>query len=748
LESQRALAEDEAREERERALERRSLRRARSLVAVLGIGALVAVALTVFAFDQRGRAESEARRAVARELAAASGANLEVDPERSVLLAIEAVAATRSADGSVLQEAEEALHRAVVASRIELSVPKQGGAVDWSARGVFVTEGPEESGVIDIRDASSGESIRSFEGHQSDVNDVAFSQDGSRLATVDDDGKLKLWDPRTGRLLSTWSAGSGRVWGSTFSSTGSLLAAAWQDMGIVRVVDPVGGGVISKLSLEGATDVSFSPDESRLVVSSHHVPEAAVFDVSSGQKLFDLTGHSFQVDAAAWSPNGRYIATGSGDGLVRIWNAKTGRSLFTLTGATGNVNGVDWSPDSSRLVAGAGGEAIVWEIDDEGGRELMTLSGQGTRAGVEAAFSPNGRRVLTGVYDISAAQVWDVGLSGDAEWMNVPVEELWAGDIAFTPDGRRVVATSAKDAVTIWAVPSGERVGPKHQPRDTGFSRFELSYDGSLIATDGYDGTAASDGTAARVWDPLTGKVRFSVHHDDVVGAVEWSADDSLLLTASYGGIVKVVDGSSGRVRTVHKPSRYLLSHAALSPDGSLVALATTPPRQAPGSQIEVIERTSGDIVYTFEAVGPIQVLFDPTSTFVAAADNGGFVQIWNARTGEKLARLSGHSGQVTDIAFSPDGATVASGGSDGTIRLFDAESGLERLLLDTHQHAVYGLDFSPDGKKLASESPDGVARIWALDLDDLLDIARDQVTRPLTDEECRQYLHLDRCRR
>ena len=98
-----------------------------------------------------------------------------IDPELSILLAIEAVRTTRSSDGTVLPEAEEALHRAVVASRLELEVPGAGGALAWSPTGVFVTEGPEGSGMIDIRDGESGESVLSFQGHDGDINDVAFS---------------------------------------------------------------------------------------------------------------------------------------------------------------------------------------------------------------------------------------------------------------------------------------------------------------------------------------------------------------------------------------------------------------------------------------------------------------------------------------------------------------------------------------------------------------------------------------------
>ena len=110
--------EEEARKAREAALERRSRTRLRALVAVFAAAALVASGLTVVAVNQRERARAQARVATARELATAALANLEVDPELSILLALEAVDTTRSADGTVLREAEEVLHRAVTSSRI------------------------------------------------------------------------------------------------------------------------------------------------------------------------------------------------------------------------------------------------------------------------------------------------------------------------------------------------------------------------------------------------------------------------------------------------------------------------------------------------------------------------------------------------------------------------------------------------------------------------------------------------------
>ena len=158
LDASRAARDREEREASEHvARQARSNRRLRVQLAAIGIALVVALVGGFLAVDQRREAQQERRAATARELATASEASLDDDPERSILLALAAVDETRSSDGSVLPEAESALHRAVTASRKLLTVPGVGGSLDWSPAGdIFVTEGPERSGLIDIRDARDG----------------------------------------------------------------------------------------------------------------------------------------------------------------------------------------------------------------------------------------------------------------------------------------------------------------------------------------------------------------------------------------------------------------------------------------------------------------------------------------------------------------------------------------------------------------------------------------------------------------
>lgn len=747
--------EEGRRQEREAQIERRSARRLRGLVAVFAAAALIAGSLTVIATTQSGRAEREARVATARELAAAAVANLEADPERSILLATEAVALTRSSDGSAIPEAEEALHRAVVASRLVMSVPGVGGLLDWSTTGVFVTEGVQDSGIIDIRDGETAERVISFEGHDGDVNDVAFSPDGSMLASTGDDGKLKVWDPSTGRLLAS-ASGDGPVFGPSFSADGSLVAAAWHEefgfLGIVRMLDLSTGRVVRTLRFDGAIDTALSPDGKRLAVASFW-RDGAVFDLETGEEAFELRGTTGSVvvvhGGVSWSPDGRNIAATTADG-ARVFEAGTGRLRFTLFGHSGSVLSMAWSPDSARLVTGGiDGAAKVWEIGMGGVRELWSLSAQETRSGiVGVAFSPDGARVMAGDAGVTAVTVWDLSPQGDAEWANLPD----AGAPAeFMPDGRRVVATSGRSAVAVWELQTGRvlrTIGPL--PFSLGFhgyvlgvsdGSFDVSPDGGSIAAGG-SGLAGFGGEVAGAWDAATGQELFRISHRLDVNDVAFSPDGEHLVTASWDGEAKIVD-RAGRVIRVLRDEGWSLFAARFSPDGRLVATAA---RLGEGEyRLRIWDWGLGEVVRTIGADGSA-VDFDPSGSRIATAGRAGQAEIWDVESGTRLAVLAGNSGGINDVAFSADGSRVATAGSDGTVRLFEADTGAQQLVLRGHRCGVQSVAFSPDGTKLASASACDGVRIWALDIDDLLEIARQQVTRSLTDEECRQYLHVDRC--
>lgn len=766
---------------RQHARTNRRLRTLLAATAVFLVGSLVAGFVAV---GQRDRAERAGDVATARELTAAANANVEVDPERSILLALEAVELARTDDGAtVLPEAQAALHRAVTASRIELRVPGVGGRVDWSADGtVFVTEGPEGSGIVDLRDARTGESVRSFPGHDGDITDVAFNHDGTLLATTGTDG-ARIWDPATEELVHTLSGPGGDsdfgVSGPSFSRDGSLFAAAWPDDGVVKVVDLTTGRIVREVrSVATPNGTSFDPTGTRLAISSWEGPTAAVVDVASGDEMFALAGHLlYSIMDIAWSPDGESVATGAIDASVRVFDARTGRQRFAAFDTGGHVYSLDWSPDSARLVSGASdGTARMWLVTEGGARKVMTMSAQDSRKGITGvAFSPDGTRVLTGDAGIAAARVWDVGIAGDAEVANLPAVAITAGAVDFTSDGRRLVATSGSGSVAVWdaqsltrvrtlGVPSGSSSAPApdqargyYAPLASGADVFSLdvSPDDRMVAVARFDGTV-------RVWDMETGRDAFTVDPGPALApfmGVAWNPDSDLLAVLAN-------DGSTGRVTVVDRSGRpvgvwqeefgTVISGLTFSSDSEQVVATRFPVGSSDPDVGEIVtwDWRAGDVVPIIDDVSVGFSVASPTGHLVATATRvvgtptglSETVDVWDPSTGRRVATLVGNN-SVLDLAFSADGSRLATGSQDGTVRVWDPSSGEQLLALRGHYNgAPFSVAFSPDGSRLASVGSEGVVRVWALDLDDLVEIAENELTRGLTDEECEQYLHRQRC--
>ncbi len=756
LAASRAARDEARRQEHDRiARQARTNRRLRLQLAGVALALVVAIVGGFLALDQRGRAMGEERVAVARELAAAAVAAVDEDPELSILVALAAVDHTRRVDGTVVPEAHAALHQAVTSSRIVLSVPDLGGAVDWSPNGsVFVTEGPEESGMVDIRDAATGASVVVFTGHDVDINDVAFSPDGTLVATAGDDGATRVWDAATGEEVAAFEH-EGAVVGLSFSGDGRLLAGSWRDQGTVRVLDLESNRLVRAFDLV-ASSTSFAPGDDRLVIAAGR--RAVVVDTSTGVTLVELTveggpptplGYT-PVQVARWSPNGRWIATGGTDRRARVWNADTGELRASLGGHDGVIVGAAWAPDSARLAtSGEDGTARVWEVADGGGTQVARLSARATQGVVsDVAFSPDGQLLLTGDGGIRAAKIWDVSPAAGAEVMNLPGAPGIFNAVDIAADGRTLVASSPGVAGTVWDLVTGEQVttlGGRHMDAtDEESWRVDLSRDGELVAT------AGAQGVPVRVWDTDTGELVFTGDESFHTADAAWSPDGRLLAATGgteEAGWISIFDRSGRALARFPEEAGFSPVSVAFDPSGA--RLVTT--RRPLGRMLivhdglVVRDAATGEVLQRMAAASWAAV-FDPTGDVLVANDLGTGAALWDPATGQPVATLSGHTGQVTDVAVHPDGRTVATASLDGTVRLWSSESGAPTLVLRGHHGPAGGVAFGPSGRVLASSGA-GEIRVWTLDLDELITIARARVTRSLTDDECRQFLHVEACR-
>jgi len=216
------------------------------------------------------------------------------------------------------------------------------------------------------------------------------------------------------------------------------------------------------------------------------------------------------------------------------------------------------------------------------------------------------------------------------------------------------------------------------------------------------------------------------------------------MASSDDAGVLKVAHGSADRVDVLREQRGYDIAAIALSPDGRLLAVSAVHERGVDW-RIRIWDVVDGEIVETLPTAAN-DLVFTHDGTRLITAHPGARATVWDVASWAPVSEFRGHSGPLYAVAVTADGATVATSGTSGTILLWDPSTGLERLTLASRGRGVPNLAFSPDGTRLASADVDGNLRIWALELDDLIAIARSELTRALTDAECRQYLHLDAC--
>ena len=365
--------------------------------------------------------------------------------------------------------------------------------------------------------------------------------------------------------------------------------------------------------------------------------------------------------------------------------------------------------------------------------------------------------------------MWDVGLTGGAEVATLPAAAFFMPDAVFTGDGRHLLVTGAGGTIGVWDAHTWEQVGelggPATPTPPSGIPGVSVAAPGDfrrIVPSPDASMTVAStflEGPAY-LWDIAAGGSPRELTVGSRVIDADWTPDSNVLALAGGDrgrGLVRIVDRSGRTITQLAFPGASVGS-ARFNRDGERLIVDLEPPGgydpsdpfDPTAGRVEVWDWRDGEIVTTIDVL-PWVAVPSPTSDLVAISPHiqarDQSLKIWNTVTGQPVATLAGHTGAVHDIAFSADGTRLATAGGDGTIRIWDPESGAHLLTLDGHIGAIVSVAFNPAGTQLATAGMDGTVRVWALDLDQLVKIAEQRVTRGFTDDECVRYLQRQSCR-
>lgn len=762
-------------------------RRQRMLLLSAIAVAVVSLVLVVFAVISRNqavsaqsKATSEAVQATSRAWAAESIAQLPIDSERSILLA---VAAVRK---SPTPEAVFALRRALDVSPLRVRLPGVGSqstplywgpVVSYSPDGSRLAEGSQD-GVVRIFDAATGAVLRRIT-IGSAVPVVQYSPDGSRLAVGGTKGVL-IVDPATGRILERTSVSAFYACDLVFSPDGSVLYFSnyledrplyvsnlyrW-DLRTGRVrrlahgdIGGVGGGVGGG----GFFFEHLTPDGRRLVVAG--LPGVAVIEARTGRLLAVSTKIPF-VFQMALSPDGRRIAVTdsppypaeASSGSIALLDTRTLQRVATVGPALDGdaYTAVAFSPDGTRLAFGTNqGSAGVYDL--RSGNQLVRFPGHTTDI-FDVAFSPDGSRVATAAGD-GHTYLWraagNQSRSIDAGGINkradgfLPLDLTYAGSpvvARYQPVGR----ASGRQVVRDWTA-TGVAGRPLWLGRKRGASVVRLSTSGRFALT----GPETYYGSVSRldVWDTkrrrIVGHVRLPGNFGNPC-CPALSPDGTQVVFDQVSNVnrhppwlvlANVADGRMQRLGT--SPCGW--TFISFSPDGRRVAASDicghvgvwdTATRNPVGHLLHFIG---------YIDLGPVAFSADDRALAVANSGNLGQVSLVNIRTGRTFAVLKSDTEGIQAVAFSSNGALVATASLDDSARIWDAHTGQELRILDDPA-PIDGIAFSPDSRNVATFDYSGVINIWNACSDcrnpaALLTIAAHRLTRRLTPDERRTFL-------
>jgi WD40 repeat protein len=432
---------------------RRTLRLARTTIAVLAILTGLAVTASVIAARAARASDIAAQAAVSGELAAQSKVVAATNPVQAAQLAVASWRLAPTAQARAL-------------ARISLL-----DVVAQPDRGAFATPGDSGSAPY---------------------HSVVFSPHGKVLATASYDGTARLWGAATHRQIGTpMTADSKPVLAVAFSPDGTMLATASED-GTARLWDVATHrqiGTPMTTDDQAVREVAFSPDGTMLAVGYSN-GRTQLWNVASRKLIATLTDPGPAAGySVAFSPDGTLLAVGnifeinsnSNGGNIYLWNVSTRQMIATLTDAgSQGVGSVAFSPGGTLLAAGdSNGRTYLWNVSSR--KPVATLTDSGSQGVDSVAFSPGGTLLAAGDSN-GSTYVWNVSSRKPVATLTDPGGDASVDSVAFSPDGTLLAAADNDNSAYLWSLATRKRTATFTDPDGSHADSVRFSPDGKILA--------------------------------------------------------------------------------------------------------------------------------------------------------------------------------------------------------------------------------------------------------------------------